>query len=364
MVNLIMHSGGLYNFEIFKSYYPFGMVTPGRSYSAGSGYRFGFNGKESDDQLYGENNGYDLGLRIYNPRLGRFLSLDSKSREYPWQTPYAYFFNNPVAVIDVLGAGAPDGEKELSEGDGATPTQYTIKPKDNFWILENKLGLPHGNLQKWNPTLDPNNLQIGTVINTSDPYYYDIENAVEFSVLPFDGGDFTPRSFIPAQYDGMPTNLWMIYSEFVKGTGPVNSIFIENPLITGQLASSNGVNEFRNFMYSKFDGSLSKMQEYASNHNRALVTDFDPYGSFYPWDEIGNGVMQFIGSCSVDAFLSYDNKTIIYVVTDSKSLYSLILHSTNRLDYERTKQGDAYSNTYQKYIWFETFNSQYGPENK
>ena len=40
-----MHSGGLYNFEIFKSYYPFGMVTPGRSFTAGDGYRFDFYGK-------------------------------------------------------------------------------------------------------------------------------------------------------------------------------------------------------------------------------------------------------------------------------------------------------------------------------
>ena len=343
-------------------YYPFGMVTPGRSYSAGSGYRFGFNGKESDNQLYGASNEYDLGTRLYNPRLGRFLSLDPKSRDYPWQTPYAYFYNNPVAIIDILGAGGPEDEKELGEGSGATPTQYTIKPKDNFWTLENKLGIPHGNLIKWNPTLDPNNLQIGTVINTSDPYYYDIENAVEFSVLPFEDGDFTPRPLIPSQYNGMPTNLWLIYSEFVHGTGPVNSVFIENPILTSQLANSAGISEFRNFMYSKFEGDLSKMQDYATNNNRALVTDYAPYGSFRPSDETGNGVMQFIGSYSVDAFLSYDNKTIIYVVTDSKSMYSLILHTTHLLDYERTKQGDAYSNTYQKYIWFETFNTQYAPK--
>ncbi|MBK8683162.1 MAG: hypothetical protein IPN31_14900 [Bacteroidetes bacterium] len=35
---------------------PFGMLTPGRNWSAGSEYRFGFNGKESDAETYGEGN--------------------------------------------------------------------------------------------------------------------------------------------------------------------------------------------------------------------------------------------------------------------------------------------------------------------
>ena len=48
-------------------YYPFGMVTPGRSYSAGSGYRFGFNGKESDPELYEDGNIYDYGFRMQTP---------------------------------------------------------------------------------------------------------------------------------------------------------------------------------------------------------------------------------------------------------------------------------------------------------
>ncbi|MFZ1609471.1 MAG: hypothetical protein WAT52_00270 [Chitinophagales bacterium] len=32
------------------------MLTPGRDWSAGSEYRFGFNGKESDAETYGEGN--------------------------------------------------------------------------------------------------------------------------------------------------------------------------------------------------------------------------------------------------------------------------------------------------------------------
>lgn len=47
---------------------------PGRKYSAGSGYRYGFNGKEKDNST-GEGN-LDFGARIFAVRLGRWLSVD------------------------------------------------------------------------------------------------------------------------------------------------------------------------------------------------------------------------------------------------------------------------------------------------
>ncbi len=39
-------------------------------------YRYGFNGKENDNEVKGEGNQQDYGFRIYDPRLGRFLSVD------------------------------------------------------------------------------------------------------------------------------------------------------------------------------------------------------------------------------------------------------------------------------------------------
>jgi len=38
-------------------------------------YRYGFNGKEKDGSGEWGNTVYDYGFRIYNPRIGRFLSL-------------------------------------------------------------------------------------------------------------------------------------------------------------------------------------------------------------------------------------------------------------------------------------------------
>lgn len=53
-----------------NDYYPGGM--PGRLYSNGSGYRYGFNRKENDNEIKGEGNQQDYGMRIYDPRIGRF----------------------------------------------------------------------------------------------------------------------------------------------------------------------------------------------------------------------------------------------------------------------------------------------------
>jgi hypothetical protein len=52
-------------------YYPFGWAMPGRTYTAAS-YKYGFNGKENDNEVKGEGNQQDYGMRIYDPRLGRF----------------------------------------------------------------------------------------------------------------------------------------------------------------------------------------------------------------------------------------------------------------------------------------------------
>jgi RHS repeat-associated protein len=83
---------------------PFGMVMEGRSYMAGSGYRYGFNGKEKDSEgLGGGCSTYDYGFRIYNPAIGKFLSVDPLTNFYPWYTPYQFAGNMPIWKIDLDG---------------------------------------------------------------------------------------------------------------------------------------------------------------------------------------------------------------------------------------------------------------------
>src|SRR5690606_6346669 len=72
----------------------------GGSYEGENGlYRYGFNGKEMDN----ETGTQDYGMRIYNPGLGRFLSVDPIARDYSELTPYQFASNNPVSSIDIDG---------------------------------------------------------------------------------------------------------------------------------------------------------------------------------------------------------------------------------------------------------------------
>jgi RHS repeat-associated protein len=81
----------------------------------GLSYRFTFNGKELDNETYGEGNAYDYGARIYSSRLGRFLTVDPLSQLYTWQTPYAYIRNNPIVFVDINGEGDPLAKMQIRE---------------------------------------------------------------------------------------------------------------------------------------------------------------------------------------------------------------------------------------------------------
>jgi len=84
------------------------MLQQGRKYEAESGYRYGFNGKENDNEVKGEGNSQDYGMRIYDPRLGKFLSVDPIGFSYPWWTPYQFAGNTPIQATDLDG-GEPKG---------------------------------------------------------------------------------------------------------------------------------------------------------------------------------------------------------------------------------------------------------------
>jgi RHS repeat-associated protein len=75
----------------------------GRKYTATSGaeYRFGFNGKEKASEISSDD--YDFGARVYDGRLGRWLSVDPLEFLYPNKSPYHFVSNNPINRIDPLG---------------------------------------------------------------------------------------------------------------------------------------------------------------------------------------------------------------------------------------------------------------------
>ncbi|HWB93838.1 MAG TPA: RHS repeat-associated core domain-containing protein [Puia sp.] len=96
-----------YNPEVVSAndYYPFGMMQYARSYSEANvgNYRFGFNGKENDNEVKGVGSQIDYGMRVYDPRLAKFTSVDPLHGRYPELTPYQFASNSPIAGIDLDG---------------------------------------------------------------------------------------------------------------------------------------------------------------------------------------------------------------------------------------------------------------------
>ena len=66
---------------------------------------------EKDDEITGSGNSYDFGARIYDSRLGRWLSLDPIAKEYPSLSDYCFVANTPLQAVD------PDGKKIYYVGD-------------------------------------------------------------------------------------------------------------------------------------------------------------------------------------------------------------------------------------------------------
>jgi RHS repeat-associated protein len=75
---------------------------PGRIYN-GANYRYGFNGKENDNEIKGTGNQQDYGMRIYDPRLGKFLSIDPLFKDFAWNSPYSFAENDVIRSIDLDG---------------------------------------------------------------------------------------------------------------------------------------------------------------------------------------------------------------------------------------------------------------------
>jgi RHS repeat-associated protein len=88
----------------YQKRYPIGMLIQERTYTATvEGYRFGFNGMEKVDEVSGSGNAYDFGARIYDSRLGRWMSTDPLQKKYPSLSPYNFVANSPLQYIDADG---------------------------------------------------------------------------------------------------------------------------------------------------------------------------------------------------------------------------------------------------------------------
>ena len=109
---------------------------------------YSFNGKEKDDEVYGDGNSYDFDARMLDPRLGRWLSVDPKHYKYPSYSPYHYGYDSPIITIDIdgaenvvviggmdLAAGAKDKYKFINTGLKKVDEHNESEPNEKTTIV-------------------------------------------------------------------------------------------------------------------------------------------------------------------------------------------------------------------------------------
>lgn len=77
------------------------------------GYRFGFNGQEKDDEVKGPGNSLDFGARIYDPRIGRWLTRDPEEQLYTPVSPYVFALDDPIYFTDPNGKTIRDANGKI-----------------------------------------------------------------------------------------------------------------------------------------------------------------------------------------------------------------------------------------------------------
>ena len=85
-----------------SDYYPYGYPIRERCFSR-EDYRYGFNDKENDNEVYEPSTFQDYGFRMYDTRVARFWGVDPLTKNYPMLTPFQFASCSPIRLIDMDG---------------------------------------------------------------------------------------------------------------------------------------------------------------------------------------------------------------------------------------------------------------------
>jgi RHS repeat-associated protein len=203
--------------------------------------RYGFNGKEKDDDLYGEGESYDYIKRIFDPRTGRFLSIDPLRQKFPWYTPYQFAGNTPIQAIDIDGEEPKSVVRYDAKGDGhfTAPAVHLLSMMSGVSekLIENSVVQKRGPGQ-YRPWYNANNgggaITLGTLERPTITY---TENWFDNSTKAYSGHGY-----------GLDVQSWLVESSHEVGHLP-------------QLQNSGGI-----FSYL---GEFIKQYSQAGSHDEA-----------------------------------------------------------------------------------------------
>ena len=117
-------------------------------------YRYGFNGKENDNQVYGNGNLQDYGMRMYDTRTARFISVDPLTYGFPYLSTYQYAANSPIKYEDLDGGEPKDFMERWVHTSGESNERTTVSIMFWFEIFDKTTGKTwevgqNPNSEKW-----------------------------------------------------------------------------------------------------------------------------------------------------------------------------------------------------------------------
>ena len=257
----------------YSDYYPFGSLMPGR-YSGGSGYRYGYQGSEKDDEITGvEGSHMTTFFREIDTRLGRMWSVDPVFQ--PWQSPYNSMENSPIWLNDPRGDDPHEYEKVVNEDGSSTTTKVGPLGGD-------KVDFTHIKGGKYDGKTEVKDKTSGEIVHMNSS-----KNIKGFTL----------------RENGV--NWESIYDEFLTGEGPENSL-ITSEGMWGEIMKS-----------PQFKTAINK---YLDNHQPFVMGHKADFGISGVLKAGNNMTAQMIGK-SVYSFYTVGDRLVITIM-DSKSVSS------------------------------------------
>jgi RHS repeat-associated protein len=214
------------------------MQMPGRKYSSSSyKFRYGFNGKENDNEVKGEGNQQDYGYRIYDTRLLRFLSVDPLKKKYPYYTPYQFAGNNPIKYVDMDGLEPANNPKAPGAKENRAKVEVSLiegkaaknDAEDNFFSRSTLLS--EDNNIKGTYSCRPN----GTYVTDTkgDP-------TNKFNMFVYNGATLNVDESQESHFNNYESFIThQLMTNFVSGEGAENYNFPTNGIISNKFLSSD-----------------------------------------------------------------------------------------------------------------------------
>ncbi len=295
------NAGSPYQPELVSAqgYEPFGSLLPGRNYSSDS-YRFGFNGQEKDDEVYGATGtSYTAEFWQYDSRVARRWNLDPVFT--PSLSSYHAFELNPIWKVDPKGNRADeyDSDGNKISNLGGDKIDFFHQKNGDTKIVDRATGA---------------------------------SNMIA-------GGESLIRGY---EQRGNDVGPWTLFGEFETDSGPEKSMFASfNGETSGPFESLRGT-------FSTY-GDKARRQMLGSEKPKDK-TSFD-YSEANPFSAGSDMWEQMLGRTGLSWYKLGDN--VLYLMHDSKSQQSLYYHLPGVGEPSRDQTWGE-GNTYQTYIWTES----------